>query len=162
MAAALREGWRGPLFLQGDHFQMNAKKYAADPAAEVDAVKTLTVEGIHAGFFNIDVDSSTLVDLSQPGHEAQQQKNGDVCAELTAFIRAHEPEGVTISVGGEIGEVGGKNSTPEEFEAFMAVFRASLEGRRAGAMGISKISIQTGTSHGGVPLPDGSIAQVSV
>src|SRR5205814_6255642 len=85
-----------------------------------------------------------------------------VCAELTAFIRAHEPPGVTISVGGEIGEVGGKNSTPEEFEAFMAVFRASLERRRAGATGISKISIQTGTSHGGMPLPDGSIAQVSV
>jgi hypothetical protein len=29
-------------------------------------------------------------------------------------------------------------------------------------MGISKISIQTGTSHGGVVLPDGSIAQVKL
>ena len=31
LAAALREGWRGPVFVQGDHFQVNAKKYAADP-----------------------------------------------------------------------------------------------------------------------------------
>ena len=31
LAAALREGWRGPVFLQGDHFQINAKKYAGDP-----------------------------------------------------------------------------------------------------------------------------------
>jgi len=31
-----------------------------------------------------------------------------------------------------------------------------------GVPGISKISIQTGTSHGGVPLPDGSIAQVKI
>ena len=31
-----------------------------------------------------------------------------------------------------------------------------------GQEGLSKISIQTGTSHGGVVLPDGSIAQVSV
>ena len=29
--AALREGFRGPLFVQGDHCQINAKKYAADP-----------------------------------------------------------------------------------------------------------------------------------
>jgi hypothetical protein len=29
----------------------------------------------------------------------------------TAYIRSLEPEGVTISVGGEIGEVGGQNST---------------------------------------------------
>src|SRR5258708_28587063 len=28
--------------------------------------------------------------------------------------------------------------------------------------GISKISVQTGTSHGGIPLPDGSIADVQL
>jgi fructose/tagatose bisphosphate aldolase len=162
IAAGLREGWRGPLFLQGDHFQINAKKYASDPKAEVEAVKTLTAEALHAGFYNIDVDTSTLVDLSKEGHEAQQKLNGELCADLTAFIRAHEPQGVTVSVGGEIGEVGGKNSTPEEFDAFMSVYRGALERRRPAAAGISKISIQTGTSHGGVPLPDGKIAQVKV
>lgn len=31
LAAALREGFRGPVFIQGDHFQVNAKKYAVDP-----------------------------------------------------------------------------------------------------------------------------------
>jgi fructose-bisphosphate aldolase, class II len=39
-AAAIREGWSGPLFIQGDHFQVNAKKYAADPEPEVRAVRT--------------------------------------------------------------------------------------------------------------------------
>src|SRR5918999_3322614 len=33
LAAALREGFRGPVFIQGDHFQVNAKKFAADPKA---------------------------------------------------------------------------------------------------------------------------------
>ena len=122
LAAALREGWTGPVFVQGDHFQINAKKYAADPAGELQAVKTLTAEAIEAGFYNIDVDTSTLVDLSKPGHEAQQAQNGGLCAELTAFIRQHEPRGVTVSVGGEIGEVGGKNSTAEELTAFMKVY----------------------------------------
>jgi fructose/tagatose bisphosphate aldolase len=162
LAAALREGWRGPVFIQGDHFQINAKKYVADPQGELKAVRDLTGEAIQAGFYNIDVDTSTLVDLSKSGHEAQQTLNGGLCAELTAFIRTCEPRGVTVSVGGEIGEVGGKNSTPEELEAFMSVYLAALGRLAPGTPGISKISIQTGTSHGGVPLPDGSIAQVQI
>ncbi len=162
IAAALREGWKGPVFIQGDHFQISLKKYEADPVAERKAVEDLTREAIQAGFYNIDVDTSTLVDLSKNGHEAQQTLNGGLCAELTAFIRKHEPKGVTVSVGGEIGEVGGKNSTPEELHAFMKVFLLALERHAPGAKGISKISIQTGTSHGGVPLPDGTIAAVQI
>jgi fructose/tagatose bisphosphate aldolase len=162
LGAALREGWTGPVFLQGDHFQVNAKKYATDPEGEVRAVRELSAEAIRAGFYNIDVDTSTLVDLKRQGHEAQQQANGERCAELTAFIRAHQPAGVTVSVGGEIGEVGSQNSTPEELIAFMKVFGDALARRDAGASGLSKISIQTGTSHGGVPLPDGTIAQVQI
>lgn len=64
-----------------------------------------------------------------------------------------------VSVGGEIGEVGHKNSTPEDLRAFMEGFRESL---RKGLIGISKISVQTGTTHGGVVLPDGTIAQVKL
>jgi fructose/tagatose bisphosphate aldolase len=162
LAAALREKWKGPVFLQGDHFQINAKKFMADPAPELKAVRDLTAEAIHAGFYNIDVDTSTLVDLSKEGHEAQQAANGERCAELTAFIRSHQARGVTLSVGGEIGEVGSRNSTPEELHAFMKVYRAALTRLAPGAASLSKISIQTGTSHGGVPLPDGTIAQVQI
>ena len=162
LAAGLREGWKGPVFVQGDHFQISAKKYEADPAGELATLKDLTREAIAAGFYNIDVDTSTLVDLSKEGHEAQQKVNGELCAELTAFIRTLEPSGLTVSVGGEIGEVGGKNSTAEEMTAFMDVLGRALARIAPGKAGLSKISIQTGTSHGGVPLPDGSIAQVKI
>ncbi|HEV2105078.1 MAG TPA: class II fructose-bisphosphate aldolase [Candidatus Eisenbacteria bacterium] len=162
LAAALREGWRGPVFLQGDHFQINAKKFAADPAGEKQAVLDLAAEAMRAGFHNLDVDTSTLVCLDRPTHREQQFQNGSVCAEITAFIRAHQPAGVCVSVGGEIGEVGGKNSTAEELVAFVEVFQAELARRAPGAPGMSKISIQTGTSHGGVPLPDGTIARVKL
>jgi len=162
LAAALREGWKGPVFIQGDHFQVNAKKYATDPAGEVNTVLELTAEAIKAGFYNIDVDTSTLVDLEKPTHAEQQMVNGTLCAQIATFIRAHEPAGVTVSVGGEIGEVGGKNSTAEELEAFVGVFNAALAKNAPGKPGMSKISIQTGTSHGGVPLPDGTIATVKL
>jgi len=162
LAAALREGWKGPVFVQGDHFQVNAKKYAAGAEAEVKNVLDLATEAMKAGFYNIDVDTSTLVDLSKPTHAEQQQLNGSLCARITAHIRSHEPAGVTVSIGGEIGEVGGKNSTAEELEAFVGVFNAELAKIAPGKAGMSKISIQTGTSHGGVPLPDGTIAKVKL
>lgn len=162
IAAALREGYTLPLFIQGDHCQVNAKKYAADPEGEVGEVKKLIGEEIGAGFFNIDVDTSTLVDLEQPTLDLQQKTNYDRAAEITAFIRGIEPSGVTVSVGGEIGEVGMKNSTVEELVAFMDGYNRSLAGKGRTMAGLSKISVQTGTSHGGVVLPDGSIAAVQL
>ncbi|MBI4528278.1 MAG: class II fructose-bisphosphate aldolase [Deltaproteobacteria bacterium] len=162
MGAAIKEGFSGPLFIQGDHFQANAKNFAKNPQAEMKSLKDLIQEAIEAEFFNIDIDSSTLVDLSKPTVRAQQQVNCEVAAELTAFLRGFEPEGIAVSVGGEIGEVGGKNSTIEELEAFMEGYRDELDKRGKGLRGISKISIQTGTSHGGVPLPDGTIARVKL
>lgn len=159
--AALREGYHAPLFIQGDHCQVNAKKYAANPEAEVADVKTLIGEEVAAGFYNIDIDTSTLVDLSRDTLDQQQRDNYDRCAAITEYIRQHEPDGVTVSVGGEIGEVGHKNSTVEELRAFMKGYRGSLRERGPYA-GISKISVQTGTSHGGVVLPDGSIAEVKI
>ena len=161
IGAALREGYTLPLFIQGDHCQVNHKKYQADPEGEVGEVKKLIAEEVGAGFYNIDVDTSTLVDLSQAMLEEQQRANYERAAEITAFIRGLEPEGVTVSVGAEIGEVGMKNSTVEELHAFMQGYNRSLAGL-GGHEGISKISVQTGTSHGGVVLPDGSIADVKL
>ncbi len=159
LAAAMREGWRGPVFLQGDHFQFNATKWASDPGPELEGIKDLTREAIAAGFLNIDVDSSTLVDLSQQTVADQQRVNAENSAELTRLIRELEPDGVTISIGGEIGEVGKSNSTEGELRAYLDGYQALIGD---GLEGISKVSIQTGTSHGGVPMPDGSIAPVSI
>jgi fructose-bisphosphate aldolase, class II len=161
IGAALREGYALPLFIQGDHCQVNHKKYQSDPEGEVGEVKKLIEEEVGAGFYNIDVDTSTLVDLSQATLEEQQRANYERATEITAFIREREPVGVTVSVGAEIGEVGMKNSTVEELEAFMTGYNNALAGLGDYA-GISKISVQTGTSHGGVVLPDGSIAEVKL
>jgi fructose/tagatose bisphosphate aldolase len=161
LAAALREGYEWPVFIQGDHFQVKASKYRENPEAELGALRTLIDESIAAGFYNIDIDSSTLVDLDKPTVREQQAANYGAAATLTKHVRMRQPKGVTISVGGEIGEVGGKNSTVEELVAFTEGYLSEL-GQGKGLAGPSKISVQTGTSHGGVVLPDGSLAQVSI
>ena len=159
LAAAIRENYSGPVFIQGDHFQVNAAKYKENPEKEIDALKELIGNAIGSGFYNIDIDSSTLVDISKPDLKAQQLLNYEVCARLTEFIRNIEPKGITISVGGEIGEIGTQNSTPEDLQAYMSGLKDKLKNCFAG---ISKISVQTGTTHGGVVLPNGSIAEISL
>jgi tagatose 1,6-diphosphate aldolase GatY/KbaY len=162
LAGAIAAGWKGPVFIQGDHYQFNAKKYAADPEKVTEEIRKACRDAIAAGYRNIDIDSSTLVDLSHPTLDAQQHENYMRAAELTALIRSLESDGVTVSVGGEIGEVGKKNSTPDELRAYLDGYRRELDGRAKGAIGLSKVSVQTGTSHGGVPLPGGGVAEVAL
>jgi len=162
LGAAIKEGYKGPVFIQGDHFQVNAKNYAKDKDKEIAGLKTLIKDGIAGGFYNIDIDTSTLVDLSKPTVVEQQRANFEVGVELTKYVRELEPAGITISVGGEIGEVGKENSNEQELRAYLDNFNELLEKEKSGATGISKISIQTGTSHGGVPLPDGTVAEVNL
>ena len=159
LAAAIREGFKGPVFIQGDHFQVRRVIYLQDPEKELSDIRKLIQDAITAGFYNIDIDASTLVDVSTSDLDEQQVKNTQVTAEMTRFIRNIQPEGVTVSIGGEIGEIGQSNSTPSDLRAFMQGYLKLLG---EGVKGISKISVQTGTTHGGVVLPDGSIAQVNI
>lgn len=159
LAAALAEGYRGPVFIQGDHIQIRRKNYAADSKKELEFVRSLIKEAIEAGFYNIDIDASTLVDIEKSNLLEQQETNGLVTAEMTKYIRDIEPQGITVSVGGEIGEIGAGNSTVGDLRAFMEKYRENLVSH---IKGISKISVQTGTTHGGVPLPDGTIAKVNL
>ncbi len=167
LAAAVRERVQGPVFIQGDHYQVNAARFGESPEREIEELKKLIQESIDAGYRNIDIDASTLVTLEPEDLREQQRLNGQVTAQLTHFIRqiSVEPQGgksVPISVGGEIGEVGKENSTPEDLEAFMSVYHEHLGHLETRDVGISKISVQTGTSHGGVPLADGSIKKVAL
>ncbi|MCI0345396.1 MAG: aldolase, partial [Chloroflexi bacterium] len=97
--------------------------------------------------------------------DAEQRDNYQRTAELVALIRSLEPDGVTISIGGEIGEVGKTNSTEAELRAYLDGLRRELARTAAGGangLGISKVSVQTGTSHGGMVMPDGTVGMVAV
>lgn len=158
LAAALREGYKGPVFIQGDHFQLVRKNFLSDPNAETNYLKDLIKEAIDAEFYNIDIDASTLVDIDKPTIKEQQRPNFEKTAELSEHIRQIQPKSIEVSIGGEIGEIGGKNSTPEELRVYLDGFKEAFKG----AKGLSKLSVQTGTTHGGVVLPDGSLAKVKI
>lgn len=157
LAAAIKENYTGPIFLQGDHFQFNKNTFLQNKGEEISSLQRLITHAIEAGFYNIDIDASTLVDLDKPDISEQQKLNSEMTALLTEYIRQNQPADVTVSIGGEIGHIGDRNSTLPDFEAFMSQYL-----QRISAIGISKVSVQTGSSHGGTPLPDGTLKEVTL
>lgn len=153
LAAALREGYHGPLFFQGDHYQVNPKREVDD---EIRALEQLVDESLAAGFYNLDIDASTTVDLTQQDYPAQQARNVELTAQLTTYIRRHQP--IPANIGGEIGEIGGQVSTVDDLRAFMTGYRAAIPA----AEGVTKIAVQTGTRHGGRPDPTGHPTAMTV
>jgi len=168
LCAAIAEGYTGPVFLQGDHFQISADRYRQDPQIETSDVKALILEAVEAGFFNIDIDTSLLVDLSRDTIDKQQKPNYELSAELANYARSIEPDGIRLSLGGEIGEVGEHNSTVEELHAYLDGFNRSANADTNSANGnttshgLAKVSVQTGTRHGGNILADGSVGEMNV
>jgi fructose/tagatose bisphosphate aldolase len=135
LGAAIEEKFKGPLFFQGDHFKPNPGN-----------LENLIKRAIKAGFYNIDIDCSDF----------PLKKNFTQTARFTSIIRKLEPENLIISVGGEVGKIGGKNTTVEEFREFMEGFTKELSGY-GNLKGLIKIAVQTGTSHGGILLPSGKL-----
>ena len=140
LGAAIEEGFKGPLFFQGDHFQIISKKYFSRiwKAEELRELKNLIRRAIKAGFYNIDIDCSTLKPLKE---------NFSLTAKFTSFIRKIEPKELTISVGGEVEKIGGENTTLEEFKEFIEGYNQKLS-PYGKPKGLIKIAVQTGTAHG--------------
>lgn len=115
LAAAKAENYQGPIFLQGDHFKPK------------NDLPRLIKKAIKAGFYNIDIDCSALSlaeNISQTNY-------------FIDFIKKRQPRGVEINIGGEVGEIGGENTSVGELTEFLQ-----------GVKGISKVAAQTGTAHG--------------
>ncbi len=157
LAAAIKEGYKGPVFIQGDHYQVRKKHFTQHRDEELSDLKKLIDGALDAQFYNIDIDASTLVNLDKPDLLEQQVLNSSITAELTNYIRSKQPPHMTVSIGGEIGHIGERNSSPEDLKAFMDQYQLQILGE-----GINKVSVQTGTSHGGTVLPDGTMQQVDL
>ena len=164
LAAAIKKDYQGLLFLQGDHFQISLERYQEDPEQEREKIKQLIKQAVEAGFYQIDLDMSTLVDWSKQDYREQQEANYKETAILTGYVRDLERElgldkqGIVINLGGEVGEIGkgikGRNSTVDDLKAFMDGYLKELarlsKEKKYQLQGITKIAIQTGTCHGGI------------
>jgi fructose/tagatose bisphosphate aldolase len=159
LGAALASNHAGPVYIQGDHFQTKPKAEGVIEEGEVEKLKLLIDQALQNGIYNIDIDASTLVNLSAPTLEEQQKENIKYTLELAKYVREKQPKGIEVSIGGEIGHIGGKNSTLKELDTFLTGFYAQWDKHTTG---LSKVSIQSGTSHGGNVMSDGKVHPAEV
>ncbi len=152
MAAAIREGFTGPLFFQADHFKVEPENYQHFQKKERASLVTLLKNALKAGFYNIDIDGSNLKDISA---------NASLTAAMTDCIRKLKV-GTTVSIGGEVGEIGGTDTTLEDVDSYLKGYNDYLkEFNLDSREGIIKLAVQARTAHGGRIMPDGKIAPVA-
>lgn len=148
------------IYLQADHYQLDPKRYAEDPAKEVQRIKDAVVKALENGVYNIDIDASKFETADPAKSDRENQaENARLTAEIFHFIRQYEKEhslSTIVSIGGEVGEVGGENTKYPQVNAFLDMVKEYAE--KLGSdneKGLSKISINVGSSHGGLRGSDG-------
>jgi fructose/tagatose bisphosphate aldolase len=170
-AAAILEGFEGPLFLQGDHIQLKSKpiRKGGDARAEELATHSALIRSLlEYGFGSIDLDMSPFERRTEANlsFAKQQAENAELTASRIADVRGIEKKLKTPWVtllGGETGEVGKMNTRREDIVAYAEGITANMQRLEIDpALGIRKIAINDGTAHGGTPLPDGTVADVSI
>ncbi len=148
-AAALREGWRGPVFLQGDHFSLEQDT----PTARQQLTASI-LELLECGYGQVDLDTAALA-IAGESAVTRQLPNAKATVALLQSLAADTPAGTMF--GGEVGEIGGSNTTPEDLQVFIDLVRWHA-GPAAAAFG--KVSVQTGTRHGGMTDSDGKVTRM--
>ena len=87
------------------------------------------------------------------------KENFSLTAKLTSFIRKIEPKKLTVSIGGEVGEIGDKDTTVKEIKIFMDGYEKALSQYR-NLKGLSKVAVQARTVHGGTLLASGKLKKI--
>lgn len=142
LAAALAEKWEGPIFLQGDHFQVDSN----DPA-RLSELERHCEQAIQSGFYQIDIDAGSLLNESDGSVERRQESAIDATTRLVRLIRRLPSPGREVLLGGAVGEIGGNLTTEEDLRSFLNGITSALG---SDVPSIGKVSVNTGTRHGGV------------
>lgn len=105
LGAALRENYFGPVFIQGDHFKIDAHRSQQEKLTDTNRMQSLISDAIGNGFYNFDIDAThSLTCEHQAGRDALQDHFERV-ARVCEFIRQAQPQGVTAAMGVEFGSM---------------------------------------------------------
>lgn len=155
LIGAILARYKGEIYLQADHTQFNRSKWILDSNEEMKKLQGILQEMVSVGFYNLDIDGSTLVDYVRPTIKAQQKDNLDASSQLLKYLADIQIAGVELSVGVEIGHIGDRNSTPSEIKYFVSEIAKYKDL-------VSKIAVQTGTEHGGKIDENGNVVEMPV
>lgn len=152
LAAALRERHGGPIFLRFGPLRVRSAAFALDAGAELSRLETLASDAVEAGFLNVHVDGSRLVD---PGASTPLDKvalAAAVSGRLGAHVRGVRPRGGDVCLVSGIGDPGGREAVVDAARAFLDAFEVALHTRAGRVPGLSALSLRHST-EGPYELP---------
>ncbi len=160
LAAAIKESYSGPVFLQAGRFRFNGKNYLKNATEERTTVRNHIKELIDSGFYNIDVDTSRLVQSSRQTLAEKLRDCFEELANMTAYIRELQPKEIVVAMGGRTTVLEGTQTIEEELEVLLDGYFTSLKRQGVHLDGIVKVGIHAGITEGSRPLPDGRVVHV--
>ncbi|GAB6067702.1 hypothetical protein JCM13664_10200 [Methylothermus subterraneus] len=143
LAAALREGYEGPVFLEADWLR-------AESVEDLSSLQERAEEALAAGFFNLLFDPRRLFDLTLPDPTSQVQAAYALCAELAGAVRRSEPKGVGSAIGVRFD--GADPDLVPHLRAFVEGFTGEFTRRAGHVPGLSKLELCV---RGAADLPGG-------
>ena len=111
LAGCISAGWQGPVFVQGDHYQFNAKKYAADPDGVAETLRKATVDAPGGGLRQHRHRPRPCGLPRVPTGRRAAARQLPARRELAASSVRHRRRGLVVSIGGEIGRSASRTPT---------------------------------------------------
>lgn len=141
-AAAIREEYQGPIFIQAHHIQVNTESFQRAPDKEIQKLKNLIIESIATGIYNLWINGFSISHSPQTRQVKTQNPSSQLLAVATDIIRLHEPKNLDISIGGGVKVSGDSKTFEKDIISFLDEYRENLQKIGENINGISKISFQ--------------------
>ena len=138
-AAAVREGFKGPIFIQGNHILAHKRDFQQNPNQEKECLKKSINNAINCGFFNLWLDTFQVALPTQMGTKKNLNSIALLYAEITDSVRTLEPQGLDISLGCKLNPFQELCLEEQDIKEFMEYFQTTLQSLNPGAKGISKL-----------------------
>lgn len=158
-AAAIKAGHVGPYYLQCSRCEVDVQERGSDPTRDLVKLQRQIREAVVAGYRSIGLAAMVTGEEGPPPHDRGVHETFGRCAELAAYVRELEPDGVTVAIGLEVDRPSAGAASPAELRSCAEDFsRAFVRSTGAQERGLAAIGLSRQTYGAGAPRPNGSTA----
>lgn len=145
LAAAIRESFHGPVFLQLGGLSYHNDRFYKNPSTENQQLRQLLRTAVQSGIYNLSIDASTLIEPSGSTGDTnwvqRQRRNFEQIAALTVALRDFEPHEIAVGLGAHMGK---HNTSLGALNAFMDGYLDELKKDGPELQGLCKLEV---TAH---------------
>jgi hypothetical protein len=140
-AAALREGFAGPLFLATPEITLDAARFGASPEEETGRVDRELNDAVAAGLLNLDLDTTGLYVAGAVTVEEYLRPACDQVARFARTARALQKDGTKLALGARVAAMGNRAAGLDDVRNFLDLTLQALGTTLGKHGGVSRVTI---------------------